>query len=228
MREYYIYRFLDKNNNIIYIGKTKDIYKRINDHFGVKGHLPKDCYDTVERVEFATLYSYIDMNIYEMYLIDTIKPIYNTQFIFDEEESSLNLEELTFKPYDKIIKFYTDSRKRYVVSENSFSNNVYDITKDLKKYDKLRYKIISQNHNVVLNKRDFLVFKFIIEHQNCTASTISSKFFNDSLRACQRRLKMLCGISFISAARKDIISEKEYFISKDNLNIYKGIINKIS
>ena len=35
-----VYRFLNKDNEIIYIGKTKDLDNRIKTH----EHLPKECY----------------------------------------------------------------------------------------------------------------------------------------------------------------------------------------
>ena len=48
----YCYRFKDINNNIIYVGKTVDINKRMAQHFGGKGHLDKDCYKSVAVIEY--------------------------------------------------------------------------------------------------------------------------------------------------------------------------------
>ena len=40
---YYVYRFLDKDNEIIYVGKTYNLETRLKTHFGKKGHLPEEC-----------------------------------------------------------------------------------------------------------------------------------------------------------------------------------------
>ena len=48
----YCYRFKDINNNIIYVGKTVDINKRMAQHFWGKGHLDKSCYKSVAVIEY--------------------------------------------------------------------------------------------------------------------------------------------------------------------------------
>ena len=41
---YYVYRFLDKAKNVIYVGKSKqDIEQRFRGHL----HLPEECYNQV-------------------------------------------------------------------------------------------------------------------------------------------------------------------------------------
>lgn len=45
---YYVYKFLDKNDNILYVGKAKELLRRLNGH----NHLPKECYDSVEKIEY--------------------------------------------------------------------------------------------------------------------------------------------------------------------------------
>ena len=40
----YVYRFLDSKGDIIYVGKTVNIDLRMQQHFGDKGHLSKECY----------------------------------------------------------------------------------------------------------------------------------------------------------------------------------------
>lgn len=81
---YYVYRFFDKFERIIYIGRTRDIVNRIEkQHFGGKGHLSQDCYDEVRKVEYAELSSANEQYIYEIYLISQHKPMHNTQFMSD-------------------------------------------------------------------------------------------------------------------------------------------------
>ena len=35
----YVYRFINNNKEIIYIGRTQDIENRIREHFSLSGHL---------------------------------------------------------------------------------------------------------------------------------------------------------------------------------------------
>lgn len=70
-----VYRFLDEDGNLLYIGKAKNLEERMRNH----NHLPKECYNkrkTIEYVEFPTVE---DMNIVERVLIAMLKPPYNTE-----------------------------------------------------------------------------------------------------------------------------------------------------
>lgn len=49
---YYVYRFLDKANQIVYIGKTGHLEKRITEHFSKQGHLTEEQYKQVEKIEY--------------------------------------------------------------------------------------------------------------------------------------------------------------------------------
>ena len=44
----FIYRFLDEQNQVIYIGKTINLANRIKSH----NHLPKECYANTKKIEF--------------------------------------------------------------------------------------------------------------------------------------------------------------------------------
>ena len=47
----YVYKLLDENDDILYIGKTNNISRRMDQH-KTTGHLPKECYDSVKTVEW--------------------------------------------------------------------------------------------------------------------------------------------------------------------------------
>lgn len=98
-QKYCVYRFLDKFKNILYIGKTKNIRARISQHFSSQGHLPKKCYENVCYIEYAELVSHNAMDIYEMYLIDTYRPKYNTEYVFEGERLDMELPKLEWKFY---------------------------------------------------------------------------------------------------------------------------------
>ncbi len=80
-KKFYIYRFIDENENIIYIGRTNDISRRIlKEHFTPNTHLPNECYLETARVEYVEFEYESEEVAYEAILINKEKPKYNTQF----------------------------------------------------------------------------------------------------------------------------------------------------
>jgi|GEM_PF-6569885 len=110
---FYIYRFLDKDDNIIYVGKTTNFDKRMEVHFGKvnyhdvllvdesepcsfetnkessyqllmhHGHLEGECYESVRNVEKMTLNNQYEMDILEIHFINKFRPEYNTEFKYN-------------------------------------------------------------------------------------------------------------------------------------------------
>ena len=81
--EYYVYRFLNENNETIYVGKAKNIDSRIKSH----NHLPKECYSEVKRIEYIKCLNENESAIYEIYLINIYSPKYNIQHKKDSKFS---------------------------------------------------------------------------------------------------------------------------------------------
>ncbi|UUV46291.1 nucleotide excision repair endonuclease [Bacillus phage vB_BanS-Thrax2] len=91
--KFYVYRFLDMFDHVIYIGRTNDLYRRMTyEHFSTYGHLPQQCYDDCETIEFMELSSHSEMKVFELYLINKYNPRYNIMenrndnFTFNLEE----------------------------------------------------------------------------------------------------------------------------------------------
>ena len=64
---FYVYRFLDKKKNIIYVGKSKqDLEARFRGHL----HLPDACYDLTYKIEYIECSTESDMSIKEIYYIN--------------------------------------------------------------------------------------------------------------------------------------------------------------
>lgn len=74
---FYLYRFLDEYGDVIYIGKTQDILKRLQVHFSSRGHLPKSCYDETNKIEILKINTKTEMNIKELYYISKFQCKYN-------------------------------------------------------------------------------------------------------------------------------------------------------
>ena len=89
----YIYRFLNENQEIIYIGLTSEIANRMYQHFN-RGHLSNEAYDEVETIEYIKVKDETTMNILETYLINKHQPKHNTMLKFESFNTIDCLDEL--------------------------------------------------------------------------------------------------------------------------------------
>lgn len=72
------YRFLDTLENVIYVGSAKNIDRRLCSHFhGKQGHLGREVYNQVARVEICKCEDYPTALALEQFLINKYKPRYN-------------------------------------------------------------------------------------------------------------------------------------------------------
>lgn len=104
-----IYRFKNKENEIIYIGKAKSLNKRLNSHI----HLPKQCYDEIEIIEYVSLNTVDDMDLAERYFISKYKPKYNE--ILKNRNITFNI-------------FFLDRQQWTILDKSKF----YNLNKELK------------------------------------------------------------------------------------------------
>jgi predicted GIY-YIG superfamily endonuclease len=114
IKRYYVYRFLDSEDNVIYIGKTNNLKQRMNTHFSpMGGHLPYECYHYVKTIEFVEFVSEYKMSIYEIQLMYFYKCKYN----------SINTNE-----FDSIFSFPQLNWEIYGWVEESIGTYGFDIT----------------------------------------------------------------------------------------------------
>ena len=99
----YTYRFIDCNENIIYVGYTgQSMAKRIGQHFE-KGHLPKKCYKSIAKIECIKWETKSDAQVMEVYFINKYHPIYNK---LDKQNDHLNIQVTDEKEWEvyQVIK----------------------------------------------------------------------------------------------------------------------------
>lgn len=98
--EYCVYKFVDKDDQVIYIGKSKRLQARMVQHFVTDSHLSNECYDKVKSIFYCLFPTKIEMDIYEIYLIDKHRPQYNSMLVCEKDEiSNLVLPELIWEEY---------------------------------------------------------------------------------------------------------------------------------
>lgn len=103
---YHIYRFLNKEGTIIYLGRTGNMENRMKEHFSVNGHLPNHVYKEVYKIETIAYTTAEEMEEKEVYYIDLYQPKYNTikkKCYIDYETSKDKWEEYKYEiPYDTL------------------------------------------------------------------------------------------------------------------------------
>jgi len=93
--KFYIYKWVYRITNVLYVGKTTNLQTRTNHHKNDKIWLSKDV-----ELYYAELPNKTDMDIYEIYYINKYKPKYNTRFM-NNIEFSIELPKLDFKLYEQ-------------------------------------------------------------------------------------------------------------------------------
>ncbi len=105
----YVYRFLDKNEEIIYIGSCGNLYKRLRQHFE-HGHLGDYCYNQVLYVDYAEFRSRTEAYMYEQYEITKYQPEFNGNGKIDED---VDLEYFSITKNPKWSRLYAESNYGY-------------------------------------------------------------------------------------------------------------------
>lgn len=100
-----IYKFVDKNNNVLYIGKSKSLYTRIKQHF-LNGHLDANCYKETNAIYYYNFDTQMEMDIYEIYYINKYLPKYNLEFKTNTQDNlSINLGDIEWMFYSLTDNF---------------------------------------------------------------------------------------------------------------------------
>jgi GIY-YIG catalytic domain protein len=107
----YVYRLLNKNEEIIYIGSCGDLYKRLKQHFE-HGHLGDYCYNQVLYVDYAEFRSRTEAYMYEQYEITKYQPEFNDNGKIDED---VDLEYFSITKNPEWNRIYAESNKPFNV-----------------------------------------------------------------------------------------------------------------
>lgn len=160
--KYYVYQFLNKKNEVIYIGKTQYLRKRLTQqHFTVNGHLETIVYLETEKVLAAELISHEEMDIYERYLINIETPKYNKMMnnanSFRFELPKLDWKEVRFDK-EKLIKRILEKQLAKVEEElfrekhfNENQRKMANIEMPHEEFDERGYIVINHENTILLN-----------------------------------------------------------------------------
>ena len=127
---YYIYKHLDNDNNIIYIGQTVDMKSRQYTH-----KFSSEWKKEISKIEYAEVTDNLLMDIYERYYISKYTPKFNIKGIDCKyDEFFAMMKELEFKEY-KTLNYEKNSKpinKRFIKSFDDYYNKVYKMITEFK------------------------------------------------------------------------------------------------
>ncbi len=125
----YVYKFEDINSNILYVGRTKDIDRRMGEHFGGRGHIKGNCYRDTAMVYYADVGTEGNSIVIEDFLINKYHPPYNIQGK-SREYCTLDCPmDLKWKIY-KVFKVSNRQRK-YNSKSNTVVSDMFCVLKDV-------------------------------------------------------------------------------------------------
>lgn len=151
----FVYLFLNHKKEILYVGKTDNLKRRMSQHFTKNAHLPADCYDETYDVVVLPFLKEVDMTTTEIMFINAFSPKYNKALktkkyehihINQENYKSFTISAFTGNVlYDKKILLLLDvlnlQRKKQQVIKNialyanknalHFENNDYRVEDEL-------------------------------------------------------------------------------------------------
>lgn len=137
-----IYKMLDSNDRIIYVGKSICLRNRVKSYF-VKNHRwskVEKMVSFIDDIEYIVTDTHLEAILLECNLIKEIKPMFNTQLKNDEKYVYLKIEEFNIHNPLSIVNAREENsfgpfRRKFSLVEliNSFKN-IYPIVKDNEGY----------------------------------------------------------------------------------------------
>ena len=202
----YVYRFLDNQGNIIYVGSCEDIKQRLRQHFE-HGHLDDSCYNNVLYVDYAEFKSRTEAYMYEQYEIAMLQPEYNTNGKINEQ---VELEYLNLKKLPSWKRLYANSNSGYSTEkvQTNFTEENPQWKKSTRKYVLQdaeilrRFKSELKQNIEILNNIDLLKKK---------CPTYLSLIDVNDLRLLQDcMVKETMHISLLGSIYREAVSDTDY------------------
>lgn len=211
-----IYKMLDSKGNVIYVGKSKMLNKRVKTYFSnnPKWEKVSKMVPLIDDIEYIVTDTHLEARLLECSLIKSIKPIFNSQMKHDRGYVYLKLENYNKYRALSVIDSREEStygpfRRKFHLNEiiNIFKN-LYPIKKASNSYE-FEYHLFP----VTLNKDMFN------ENRNSLKEILSdyskANLFINELENKMRREASLNNFEMASLY-KDIINNVNYIINSIN------------
>lgn len=145
----FVYKFVDYDNEIIYIGKTKNLERRMQQHF-FNGHLPKTCYNNVCKIFFIIVDGKTNMDMMETFLINKYHPKYNEDKQFFEYLELHKNDFLSYEEPEWTRLFFQFDEKKIHLSLKEFIPQYYNVKMSMS--DRCENLILQNIYNMTFKK----------------------------------------------------------------------------
>lgn len=225
-----IYKMLDSKGNIIYIGKSKCLKKRVKSYFvdTPKWEKVTKMVSLIHDIHYTVTDTHLEARLLECKLIKQHTPFFNSQMKNDKRYVYLNLENnakrgpLSIVP-ERGLDSYGPFRSSHTLSDTIDSlKNIYPIIKNKRTYT-FEYHILPISMDEDTFYDNFLILKEILSSQNRI-----SKF----ILQIERKMKEAASLYRYETASyyRDLISGLQYMkrgISGYQILLSKNILLKI-
>ncbi len=217
-----IYKMIDQRGNIIYIGKSKCLKKRVKTYFAdnPKWEKVNRMVKLIDNIEYMVTDTHLEAMLLECSLIKSIQPIFNSQMKNDKRYVYLKIEDFNRHNSLKITSTreensYGPFRNKYMLYDIMDSlKNLYPIIKLNDSYD-FRYNLFP----VSMNKEAFQENKKSLLH--LFSESMNFDIFINILKQKMQTESSLC--NFESAIMyRNMIQNMEYL--KTAVNKYESIM----
>lgn len=228
---FYLYRFINREGKVIYIGRTNDIKRRfLREHFTNNTHLPNECYLEIEKIEYVKLVESEEV-AYEAILINKNRPKYNIQF---KDEGSFHVQLPEFEWIE--FQWEYEGQLEWLKKKKEKSINANDVAvnclNNIKEQD-IKTGIIDVDSSVLLMRQSFTLVAgvsggsktaYALNIANYNAKCGKRVLFinlKDSVENLSMRILSINSQISIGKLLSGQMGEKDWKVCIENMTAYK-------
>ena len=193
-----VYQFFNKENNIIYVGKAKNLKKRVSSYFqkSIKSRKTINLVKNIDKIEHAVVYSESDALLLENSLIKKNQPKYNILLRDDKTYPWICVKNERFPRIYLTRKVISDGSEyfgpytnvKYVYILLNLINNLYPIRSSNYNFSPNKLKKINVPIflNIYKKKGQSIILNFSYEKAK---DSLSEKNYNENISSIKKILK---------------------------------------
>tara|TARA_B100001769_G_C22092408_1_gene589232 strand:- start:48 stop:1862 length:1815 start_codon:yes stop_codon:yes gene_type:complete len=193
-----VYQFFNKENNIIYVGKAKNLKKRVSSYFqkSIKSRKTINLVKNIDKIEHAVVYSESDALLLENSLIKKNQPKYNILLRDDKTYPWICVKNERFPRIYLTRKVISDGSEyfgpytnvKYVYILLNLINNLYPIRSSNYNFSPNKLKKINVPIflNIYKKKGQSIILNFSYEK---TKDSLSEENYNENISSIKKILK---------------------------------------
>ena len=193
-----VYQFFNKENNIIYVGKAKNLKKRVSSYFqkSIKSRKTINLIKNIDKIEHAVVYSESDALLLENSLIKKNQPKYNILLRDDKTYPWICVKNERFPRIYLTRKVISDGSEyfgpytnvKYVYILLNLINNLYPIRSSNYNFspNKLKRINVPLFLNIYKKKGQSIILNFSYEKAR---DSLSEETYNENISSIKKILK---------------------------------------